>query len=53
MKVECKSCGHPIEVTPPDKDHTIMLHDPPPRGDGVKSSAQCENCLAWTEIYWS
>jgi hypothetical protein len=54
MKIECKSCGHPIEVTPSDKDHTIVLSDPPPRSGANTANVQYEKCLAWeTEIYWS
>lgn len=52
MKIDCKSCGHPIEVTPPDKDRTILIADPCPNGDSIGAVIKCDHCSAQTQIYW-
>ena len=52
MKINSKSCGHPIEVTPPDKDRTVILSDPCPNGDSVGAIVKCGHCPATTQIYW-
>ncbi|MDG6980595.1 MAG: hypothetical protein JRN51_05700 [Nitrososphaerota archaeon] len=52
MKIDCRSCGHPIEVTPPSKDYEIKLNEPCPNGDSIEVNVRCDNCSAQTQIYW-